>query len=236
MLHQSSSPRIIVAMDFASIEPARALIQRLNPQLCRLKVGNILFTHYGPALIEEWQKQGFDIFLDLKFHDIPATVAGACRAAAELGVWMMNVHLFSGQEALIAAGEEIAKFPEKKRPLLMGVTVLTSLNENDLKIVGVQSDVRSLVLRLATLAKKVGLDGVVCSPQEVALLRATLHKDFVLVTPGIRIDDKTDHDQKRVLSAKAAITAGSDYVVIGRPITQAKDPLQMLQTIANDIQ
>lgn len=229
-----SDSKIIVAMDFPSIEPARKLAAQLNPKLCRLKIGSVLFTHYGPALVEEWQKLGFDIFLDLKFHDIPATVAGACRAAAELGVWMMNVHTSAGPEALSAAREAIDQFPAAKRPLLISVTVLTSLNENDLKSIGVDSDVESQVLRLANLAKTAKLNGVVCSPQEVTLLRSKMPKDFILVTPGIR--DKIDHDQKRVLSAKAAIAAGANYLVIGRPITQAANPLQALETIATDIQ
>lgn len=235
MPNQSSSAQVIVAMDFASIEPARALVKQLNPLLCRLKVGSVMFTHYGPALIEEWQKLGFDIFLDLKFHDIPQTVAGACRAAAELGVWMMNIHLSVGQKAVMLACEEIAKFPAAKRPLLVGVTVLTSLNENDLRVVGVDEDIPSLVLRLATLAQTLGLDGVVCSPLELLSLRSKLNKNFLCITPGIRLHKQSDDDQKRVLTPKAAIMAGANYLVIGRPIIAAKDPLQVLQSIVKDI-
>lgn len=229
------SPKIIVAVDFPSLEPAREFVAKLNPQLCRLKVGSVLFTHYGPALIEEWQRQGFSIFLDLKFHDIPQTVAGACRAAAELGVWMVNLHLSAGPEALVAAREELAIFPASKRPLLIGVTVLTSLNAKDLTEVGMLNDVSSLVLRLALMAQMAGLDGVVCSPQEISLLRTKLKKPFLLVTPGIRLADQAADDQKRIATPKQAIQAGADYVVIGRPITQASDPQQTLQSIMTDI-
>jgi orotidine-5'-phosphate decarboxylase len=232
----SNQSKIIVAMDFPSIEPARELVAKLDPKLCRLKIGSILFTQYGPALVEEWQKLGFSTFLDLKFHDIPATVAAACRAAAELGVWMVNLHVSAGQAALIAAREELAIFPASKRPLLIGVTVLTSLNANDLRVVGVNDDVASMVLRLATLAQTAELDGVVCSPQEIALLRTKLKKPFVLVTPGIRLTAESNDDQKRIATPKTAISAGADYLVIGRPITQAKDPLQTLQSIVADIQ
>lgn len=232
----SRSPRVIVAIDFPSIEPARKLVAQLNPKLCHLKVGSVLFTHYGPALIEEWQNLGFSIFLDLKFHDIPQTVAGACRAAAELGVWMVNLHMSAGQDVLLAAREEMSIFPASKRPLLIGVTVLTSLNENDLRTIGVNSDLPAYVLRLATMAHVAGLDGVVCSPLEIALLRTTLKKPFVLVTPGIRLTSESNDDQKRIATPKAAISAGADYLVIGRPITQAEDPLRVLESIAADIQ
>ena len=230
MLHQSSSPRIIVAMDFASIEPARALIQRLNPQLCRLKVGNILFTHYGPALIEEWQKQGFDIFLDLKFHDIPNQISDACTAAAELGVWMINIHISGGTEMMKAARRAINQFPAETRPLLIGVTVLTSLDENDLNALGIHDSVENTVLKMAKQAKECGLDGVVCSALEAKTLRSELGQDFLLITPGIRLED-ANQDQKRVVTPVQAFAAGADYLVMGRAITGALDPIKTLQSL-----
>ena len=222
-------PRVIVALDYSEIEPLRAVVKQLSPSLCRVKIGNILFTRYGPALVEELMQQGFDIFLDLKFHDIPATVAGACRSAAELGVWMTNLHVATGERAMVAAREAIQDFSTP--PLLIGVTVLTSLLQQDLQILTIETDVETLVLQLATLAKQVGLDGVVCSSQEAALLRSVLGEDFLLVTPGIRLTQKIEDDQRRIMTPDAAMAAGASYLVIGRPITHADNPAQVLEEI-----
>ena len=225
----SNTSRLIVALDFPAIEMAYQLVNQLDPKLCRLKVGNILFTQAGPAFVEDLMKLGFDVFLDLKYHDIPQTVAGACRAAADLGVWMVNVHVQGGRVMLEAAVEAIQAF--NKRPLLIGVTILTSLQDEDLAPLGIQTSIDKLVPKMAHLAQEAGLDGVVCSSQEVRSLREELDSSFVLVTPGIRLPDDEAGDQKRILTPSAAIRAGSSYLVIGRPITQALDPLQVLQKI-----
>lgn len=226
-----NDPKIIVAIDASSKSEAQNLVSKLNPELCRIKIGSTLFTKEGPALIESFHQQGFEIFLDLKFHDIPQQVAGACQAAAELGVWMVNVHVVGGITMMKAAREALSKFPAEKRPLLIGVTVLTSLNESDLSGIGIEVDLAGWVLQLANAAKTAQLDGVVCSPQEISLIRKTLGKDFLLVTPGIRLETDYSNDQKRILTPKRAIDAGSNYLVIGRPITESQNPKQTLETI-----
>ena len=230
-MNKLSPPRVIVALDYPSLEQARALVSQLDPALCRLKVGNILFTQYGPAFVEELMQQGFSVFLDLKFHDIPQTVAGACRSAAALGVWMVNVHMQGGRAMLEAACQELSKVPAFQRPLLTGVTVLTSLVDSDLQSMGVQETVATLVPRMAMMAQEIGLDGVVCSAQEAMLLRAQLNKTFLLVTPGIRLHSDDQTDQKRTMTPEAAINAGASYLVVGRPVTQAAHPLHVLQEI-----
>ncbi len=227
--------KIIVALDFPDINSMRALVKKLDPALCRVKIGNILFTHYGPMLVEELMQLGFDVFLDLKFHDIPQTVAGACRSAAELGVWMTNIHVFGGEAMMLAAREEFEQINGRRKPLLIAVTVLTSMEESDLAALGVQDDIRTLVPRFAKLAQKAGLDGVVCSSQEAQLLRAQLGNDFILVTPGIRLSKERTDDQKRIMTPKEAVDAGSDYLVIGRPITRADNPAEVLETIVSSI-
>ncbi|OGO92573.1 MAG: orotidine 5'-phosphate decarboxylase [Coxiella sp. RIFCSPHIGHO2_12_FULL_44_14] len=224
-----SDPKIIIALDDEQKESVHRLVTQLNPALCRLKVGSILFTRYGPSLVEELMQRGFDIFLDLKFHDIPKTVAGAVAGAAALGVWMTNVHIQGGRAMLEAARESIERSHHK--PLLLGVTVLTSLDQTDLQWWGVHEAIPTLVERMAHLAKSVGLDGVICSVAEVALLRARLPADFLLVSPGIRLPEDSHNDQKRVLTPEAALQAGVNYLVIGRSITRAQDPLQTLQRI-----
>ncbi len=229
----NTSPRVIVALDFPVVELARHFVGRLDPKLCRLKVGITLFTQEGPAFVEELMKQGFDVFLDLKFHDIPMQVAGACKVAAEIGVWMMNVHTLGGKEMMLAAHEAIATY--SPRPILLGVTILTSSTEEDLIPVGIEHPIKSLVPQLAKLAQRSGLDGVVCSSQEALLLRETLDHSFILVTPGIRLPDDQADDQKRILTPKAAVRAGADYLVIGRPITQAADPIAVLEKINHEI-
>jgi len=228
-----NDPRIIVPLDFADAAKALDLAQRLDPALCRLKVGKELFTHSGPDLVRQLIGLKFAVFLDLKFHDIPATVAGACAAAADLGVWMINVHAAGGERMLSAAREALDQ--HRKRPLLIAVTVLTSLNDADLRQVGIQIPAAEQVLILARLAAACGLDGVVCSAQEAITLRQELGRDFILVTPGIRPAGTSRDDQQRIMTPAEAIRAGSDYLVIGRPITQAPDPLQVLKEINEEI-
>lgn len=228
-----NDPKIIIAMDYASAAPALALAERLDPAACRLKVGKELFTAAGPVVLEKLMQHGFEIFLDLKFHDIPNTTAQACKSAAELGVWMINVHALGGRKMLEAAADAIAKV--SKPPKLIAVTLLTSMAAEDLAAIGIQDSPADMVLRLATLARDSGLDGVVCSAQEAALLRGHLGKSFCLVTPGIRPAQASLDDQSRVMTPQAALLAGSSYLVIGRPITQAADPLQALRAINLDI-
>lgn len=229
----ATDPRIIVALDFA--EPARAvdLLARLNPGLCRIKVGKELFTRGGPALVEQATARGFAVFLDLKFHDIPNTVAQACKAAADLGVWMVNVHTLGGRKMLEAASAAVAS--SANRPLLIGVTLLTSLDAQDLRDIGIAATVEEQVVRLAALAQRSGLDGVVCSAREARSLRARFGPDFCLVTPGIRPAGAASQDQSRTMAPAAALHAGADYLVIGRPITQAPDPLAALEAIQAEI-
>lgn len=225
--------RIIVALDFPDGRTALDLAHRLDPARCRLKVGKELFTRGGPGLVEQLRSDGFDVFLDLKFHDIPNTVAAACAAAADLGVWMVNVHASGGRRMLAAAQERLALYP--KRPLLVAVTILTSLDTADLAEIGFQGSPMDNVLRLATLAKNAGLDGIVCSPKEAAPVRHALGEGFLLVTPGVRPADADLADQKRVMTPTDAVLAGADFLVIGRPITAAPDPLSALDAIERSI-
>ena len=228
-----NDPKIIIALDYASPAPALELAERLQPELCRLKVGKELFTAAGPAVLEKLMQRGFEIFLDLKFHDIPNTTAQACKAAAELGVWMVNVHALGGRKMLTAAADAIAN--TSKPPKLIAVTMLTSMAQEGLADIGIQATPAEMVLRLATLARDCGLDGVVCSAQEAALLRKHCGTEFILVTPGIRPAQASIDDQSRVMTPQAALQAGSSYLVIGRPITQAADPLQALLNINKEI-
>ena len=226
--------KIIVALDYADAASALALVARLDPALCRLKVGKELFTVAGPELVRTLVARGFEVFLDLKFHDIPNTVAAACRAAAGLGVWMVNVHASGGRRMMTAAQEALADLP--KPPLLIAVTVLTSMSAEDLRDVGVADAPADQVLRLARLTQACKLDGVVCSAQEAAMLRAELGADFHLVTPGIRPAGTEVGDQRRVMTPAEALRAGATDLVIGRPITAAADPLAALKQIQSDIQ
>lgn len=225
---------IVVALDFPDSESALQLVDRLDPALCRLKVGFELFVATGPGFVSRLIERGFDVFLDLKFHDIPNTVAAACRAAARLGVWMLNVHA-SGGSTMMQAAREALEQDNGRRPLLVAVTVLTSLNDADLGRIGVDDPARKQVMRLAQLTHECGLDGVVCSAAEAPELRATLPADFALVTPGIRPADDETGDQKRVVTPQKALRIGADYLVIGRPITRALDPLARLQEIASGL-
>ena len=226
--------KIIVALDYAGAASAMTLVTRLDPALCRVKVGKELFTAAGPELVRVLTARGFEVFLDLKFHDIPNTVAAACRAAAGLGVWMLNVHASGGRRMLSAAHEALADLPQ--RPLLIAVTVLTSMSAEDLNETGVAGVPADQVLRLARLTQACKLDGVVCSAQEAALLRADLGADFRLVTPGIRPAGSEAGDQRRVMTPAEALRAGATDLVIGRPITGAADPLAALKQIQSDIQ
>jgi len=229
-----NTTKIIVALDYADAASAMALVERLDPALCRVKVGKELFTAAGPELVRALAARGFEVFLDLKFHDIPNTVAAACRAAAGLGVWMLNVHASGGRRMLSAAREALLDLPQ--RPLLIAVTVLTSMSAEGLNETGVAGVPADQVLRLARLTQACKLDGVVCSAQEAALLRAELGADFRLVTPGIRAAGSEAGDQRRVMTPAEALRAGATDLVIGRPITGAADPLAALKQIQSDIQ
>ncbi|MDD1713463.1 MAG: orotidine-5'-phosphate decarboxylase, partial [Methanoregulaceae archaeon] len=224
---------MIVALDYARAEDALGLVARLDPGLCRLKVGKELFTTAGPTFVEGLVARGFDVFLDLKFHDIPNTVAQACKAAARLGVWMLNVHGLGGRRMLSAARESLEGL--SSRPKLIAVTVLTSMGREDLQEIGIADEPQAMVLRLAKLAQSSGLDGVVCSAHEAPLLKHELGAGFCLVTPGIRLAASSQDDQVRVTTPREAVRLGADYLVIGRPITQAKEPLQVLQDINQEL-
>lgn len=228
-----NDPRVIVSLDFSDMEEALNLVHKMDPAHCRLKIGKELFTRTGPSLIEQVIRKGYDVFLDLKFHDIPNTVAKACCSAADMGVWMINIHAFGGLRMMTMAREAINKRPHK--PLLIAVTVLTSMNEDDLKQIGVASGISEQVSNLAKLAHESGLDGVVCSAHEVTSLRKKFGNNFCLVTPGIRPQGSEYNDQQRVMTPAEAIKTGSDYLVIGRPITQAADPLKALLAIEEEI-
>ena len=221
---------VIVAMDVPSREAAISLAQKLDPSLCRLKVGMELFTATGPAVVEDLRNLGFEIFLDLKFHDIPNTVAGAIRSAAGLDVWMANVHCLGGRKMMEAAVNAVVG--AKNRPILIGVTILTSMKMTDLREVGIDddesSDTNFPMVRLAQLALQSGLDGVVCSGQEAAAIRKATNESFALVTPGIRLPDGNQDDQARIVTPEIAIESGASYLVVGRPITGADDPIAAL--------
>ena len=225
--------RIIVPLDYSSAKVAMEFVARVTPADCALKVGKELFTTAGPALVADLVRRGFRVFLDLKFHDIPNTVAQACRAAAGLGVWMLNVHASGGRAMLGAAQDALASL--QHRPLLIGVTVLTSLDDAALAEMGIAEGTMRHAARLAALTAAAGLDGVVCSPWEAAQVKAVQGARFLAVTPGIRLAAGDAHDQARIATPEAAVAGGADYLVIGRPITQAADPLAVLQQINHSI-
>lgn len=222
---------IIIALDFPDKKSSNEFVAKINPELCALKIGKNLFTQYGPDYVRELIQKGFRIFLDLKFHDIPKTVFDACTAAAKLGVWMVNVHAAGGVAMMRAARDAMNAFPAASRPLLIGVTVLTSLDEDDLALSGINDSVENTVLRMAKSAKECKLDGVVCSAKEAFLLRKEFGKDFLLITPGIRLESDNNQDQKRVVTPEIALKNGANYLVIGRSITSAKDPEKLLRDI-----
>ena len=225
--------RVIVALDYADAKCAMALVDRLDPSACKLKVGKELFTAAGPAFVASMAQRGFDIFLDLKFHDIPNTVAQACKAAAQLGAWMINVHALGGRAMMSAARKAIGSAPRK--PKLIAVTVLTSMAEPDLREVGIDASPLVEAMKLAELAGGCGLDGVVCSAHEAAAIRDRLGSRFLRVTPGIRLAEDSAGDQKRVMTPQIAIESGASYLVIGRSVTRAVDPLAALARINREI-
>lgn len=225
-----NDPKVIVALDYEQETEALSFVDKIDPKSCRLKVGKEMFTLFGPDFVRQLHSKGFSVFLDLKFHDIPNTCSKAVRAAAELGVWMVNVHA-SGGERMMTASREILEPYGSDRPLLIGVTVLTSMEKRDLSDVGLELEPREQVIRLAQLTQNCGLDGVVCSAQESTMLKEKLGQEFKLVTPGIRPAGSAASDQKRIMTPTEAIYAGSDYLVIGRPITQAKNPSKVLNEI-----
>jgi orotidine-5'-phosphate decarboxylase len=224
---------IIVALDYPDTKQAIELVRLLDPSRCRLKVGKELFTRGGPQLVEQLQKSEFEIFLDLKFHDIPNTVAAACKAAADLGVWMLNVHAMGGRRMLNAAREAIDSCPH--RPKLIAVTVLTSMTEDEVHEIGLTGSTGENVSHLAGLAKDCGMDGVVCSAKEASTLKQENGDDFLLVSPGIRPQWAAVGDQTRIMTPRDALAAGSDYLVIGRPITAAENPLQALERVVTEL-
>lgn len=227
-------PKIIVALDYDQQAKALALADQLDPAQCRLKIGKEMFTKFGPELVRTIQQRGFQVFLDLKFHDIPNTVAGAVKAAADLGVWMVNVHASGGPKMMAAAREALQGYGAQ-RPLLIAVTVLTSFDAEQLAAIGINRSLDEHVLALAKLTEQAGLDGVVCSAREASALRAQSGSGFCLVTPGIRPAGSAAGDQVRTLTPQQALQAGSSYLVIGRPITGAPDPLKALCEIAESL-
>ncbi|WP_438917818.1 orotidine-5'-phosphate decarboxylase [Kosakonia cowanii] len=221
---------VVVALDYANRDIALAFVDRIDPRDCRLKVGKEMFTLFGPQFVRELQLRGFDIFLDLKFHDIPNTTAHAVKAAADLGVWMVNVHASGGARMMTAAKEALLPFGADA-PLLIAVTVLTSMEASDLQDIGITATPAEHAERLARLTQQCGLDGVVCSAQEAVRFKSELGHAFKLVTPGIRPQGSDAGDQRRIMTPEQALQAGVDYMVIGRPVTQSADPAQTLKAI-----
>jgi len=225
-----SNAKVVVALDFDKKADALSFVDKVSPDDCRLKVGKEMFTYFGPNFVEQLTGKGFDVFLDLKFHDIPNTVAKAVTAAADLGVWMVNVHASGGSEMMTKARTALQQFGNQA-PLLTAVTVLTSMSEIDLQGIGINRTPAEQVIHLATLSKQCGLDGVVCSAWEAESLKTLLGKSFKLITPGIRPAGSASDDQKRIMTPKQAIDVGVDYLVIGRPITKAQNPQLVLDEI-----
>ncbi|EKY4420748.1 orotidine-5'-phosphate decarboxylase [Escherichia coli] len=230
----TNSP-VVVALDYHNRDAALAFVDKIDPRDCRLKVGKEMFTLFGPQFVRELQQRGFDIFLDLKFHDIPNTAAHAVAAAADLGVWMVNVHAFGGARMMTAAREALVPYG-KDAPLLIAVTVLTSMEASDLAGLGVTLSPADYAERLAALTQKCGLDGVVCSAQEAVRFKQVFGQEFKLVTPGIRPQGSEAGDQRRIMTPEQALAAGVDYMVIGRPVTQSVDPAQTLKAINASLQ
>ena len=234
---KNTDSKIIVALDYADAASALNLVNQLDPSLCKLKVGKELFTAAGPQFVEKLVAKNFNVFLDLKFHDIPTTVKKACQAASNLGVWMLNVHASGGTSMMHAAAEgvDIGSQGSEKKALLIAVTVLTSMNQSNLNEIGIYDSVENQVLKLAKLTQKAGLDGVVCSALEAQMLKQNMPDNFLLVTPGIRPATSNLDDQSRVLTPMQALNMGASYLVIGRPITQAAQPLVALTQIYKEI-
>lgn len=229
-MNHVSDPKVVIALDYDDKEQALKFINQLDPAQCRLKIGKEMFTHFGPDFVKKLVNKNFDVFLDLKFHDIPNTVAKAVKAAADLGVWMVNVHACGGRRMMEAAKTILQPYGDKA-PLLIAVTVLTSMDQSDLNELGIDLSPAEQVKRLALLTKSSGLDGVVCSSHEATQLKDLLGKEFKLITPGIRPEGSDAGDQRRIMTPKQAVDAGADYLVVGRPITQAENPVQILNAI-----
>lgn len=225
---------IVVALDYPTMAQSIEMAKRLDPNQCRVKVGKELYTTSGPAILDSLHALGFEVFLDLKFHDIPNTVANAVSVAAKAGVWMVNVHASGGRRMMEASANALQQLPNNNT-LLIAVTVLTSMDQSDLVEIGIDATPEQHVKRLAALAKSSGMDGVVCSAQESKMLSTELGKDFVLVTPGIRPTGSDQGDQKRIMTPTDAMAAGSHYLVMGRPITQAADPIAVLTQANADL-
>tara|TARA_B110000444_G_scaffold261326_1_gene312646 strand:- start:5988 stop:6695 length:708 start_codon:yes stop_codon:yes gene_type:complete len=230
---KTNNPRIIVALDYSNSINALEFVETIDPTLCKLKVGKELFTRCGPSFVSLLVKKGFDVFLDLKFHDIPSTVSKAIKAASDLGVWMANLHASGGREMMEEAKNTLDK--SGSGMLLIAVTVLTSFNSKDLNEIGVLHDVNKQVNELAWLSKKSGMDGVVASAMEAEMLRKTHGDEFIIVTPGIRLNSVKNDDQNRIVSPSQAIINGSNYLVIGRPVTRASNPSDILKRISHEI-
>jgi orotidine-5'-phosphate decarboxylase len=226
-------PKVVIALDYADAKSALALVNQLDPSQCKLKVGKELFTSAGPQLVEQLVAKDFKVFLDLKFHDIPNTVAKACEAASNLGVWMLNVHASGGSAMMQSALEGVDK--STHNPYLIAVTVLTSMNQANLDELGVQNNIEDQVVKLASLSEKSGLHGVVCSAMEAERLRTVVNPNFLLVTPGIRPANASADDQTRIMTPSKALSMGASYLVVGRPITQAQSPIEALQAINQSI-
>lgn len=228
-----SDPKIIIALDYPDANAALTMADQIDPRRARVKVGKELFTRSGPDVVRQLVSRGFDVFLDLKYHDIPHTVGRACAAAADLGVWMLNVHTLGGMAMMQAAKQAVGN--DADSPILIGVTLLTSMDQKTFEQIGLRGKMIDTVLRLAGLAKDSGLDGVVCSAQEATTLRDNLGAEFQLITPGIRPAGSDQGDQHRTMTPKQALEAGSHYLVIGRPVTAAADPMKALLEIENSL-
>jgi orotidine-5'-phosphate decarboxylase len=230
--------RLVVALDVDSEEKALGLVERLKGAVNIFKVGSELFSSCGPHIVEEVRRRNAKVFLDLKFHDIPNTVARSSAAAARLGVFIFNVHALGGYDMMKKAAEAAREESRKLKtppPMVLGVTILTSFDEIGLKKVGINDNMETQVLKLARLAKEAALDGVVASPSEIRPIRESLGKDFLIVTPGVRPSWAAAHDQKRIATPAEAVAAGADYIVVGRPVTEADDPLMAARRIAEEI-
>lgn len=236
MTSEKLDPRVIVALDFPTLDETLHFTRALAPGSCRLKVGKELFTAAGPAVLDALQHQGFEVFLDLKYHDIPNTVAKACRVATQLGVWMVDLHTLGGRSMMEAAREAVDAVNGTHKPKLIGVTILTSHSTADIGEIGISSDIPHEVRRLTELAIVCGIDGVVCSAEEATMIRGFAPETFLLVTPGIRPAGASIDDQSRVMTPKVAMEQGASYLVIGRPITRAENPMDVINAINHDIQ
>jgi len=231
-MNNNQLPKIFVALDFGDEDTAKTFVKKLSPNLCGLKVGKELFTSSGPSLIKWIHEKGFSTFLDLKFHDIPTTVKKACRAAADLGVSILNVHALGGLKMMEAAREGVNE--SDNNPFLVAVTILTSHDEDSLKDIGIQGNLQQTINKLAIDAARAKLDGIVCSAQDIPLVKDTLPDNFIFITPGIRLNDEKD-DQKRIMTPNDAIKNGASFLVIGRPVTLSDDPVKTLIKINDEI-